>query len=360
MLESIMIDGYKSIKKLSSRAFSLNKLNVLIGANGAGKSNFISFFKMLRALIEQNLQIYVEKEGGVDALLHYGRKETNCILGTITIAQHSGTYHFTLNPTQDNRFIFRQEVIYYEDVEQGSQKCLSEGHKEAIIKDYINHIDKEIYQIISSFRIYHFQDTGVSAKVKQVHTVHDNIRLKEDAANLAAFLRRLYEDYKSYYDHIVHTIQMAAPFFGGFIYRENVKHVELEWFEHHDPDTPLKAYRLSDGTLRFICLVTLLLQPDELSSDTILIDEPELGLHPYAINILAALLKRTSEFKQLIISTQSVELISQFNPEDIIVVDRVNDASTFKRLNSEELQTWLEDYSIGELWEKNIIGGRPT
>jgi predicted ATPase len=117
---------------------------------------------------------------------------------------------------------------------------------------------------------------------------------------------------------------------------------------------------LSDGTLRFICLTTLLLQPKSLLPDTLLIDEPELGLHPFAINLLADMLQEAAESKQVIVSTQSVELLNAFQPEDVVVVQREEDASVFKRLDKAALSDWLaDDYSLGELWKRNILGGRP-
>jgi predicted ATPase len=186
--------------------------------------------------------------------------------------------------------------------------------------------------------------------------------LKPDAANLAPYLRRLAKDprYQSNYQRIVETIRLAAPFFGDFVFRDDgAETLELEWTELGDPDTPWKAHVLSDGTLRFICLASLLLQPEGLLPDTIIIDEPELGLHPFAINILAALIERAAETKQVIVSTQSVELLNAFKPEDVVVVERENNASVFKRLDIDDLKDWLEDYSLGELWQRNILGGRP-
>jgi predicted ATPase len=213
------------------------------------------------------------------------------------------------------------------------------------------------------WRQYHFHDTGDKAAVKRVHAVNDNLRLKPDAANLAAYLRKLKTtpSYESSYDRIVETIRRVAPFFGDFVFREEAtEFIELEWTERGRPDTPWKAHVLSDGTLRFICLATLLLQPRGLLPDTVLIDEPELGLHPFAINLLADMLQEAAESRQVIVSTQSVELLSAFQPEDVIVVQREEDASTFRRLDAAELTDWLaDDYSLGELWKRNILGGRP-
>ena len=192
------------------------------------------------------------------------------------------------------------------------------------------------------------------------HPTNDNIKLKPDAENLAAYLRMLSTKYSEEYRRIVETIQLVLPFFDDFVQREDESEfIELEWFQIDRPNTPLKAHLLSDGSLRFICLTTLLLQPKALLPDTIIIDEPELGLHPYAISVLADIFKQVSEDKQLIISTQSVELINEMESENIIVVDQNQGKSTFKRFEKEELEEWLEDYSLGELWKRNVLGGRP-
>ena len=207
--------------------------------------------------------------------------------------------------------------------------------------------------------MYHFHDTSDTAKVKQQHANNDNLKLKTDAGNLAAYLKMLKAKYPKEYQRIVSSIRLVAPFFGDFVHRENQEIIELEWTHLGKPDTPFRAHILSDGTLRFICLATLLLQPIHLLPSTILIDELELGLHPYAISVLADIFKQVSENRQLIVSTQSVELINELLPEDVIVVDQENGVSTFKRFKTEELSGWLEEYSMGELWKRNVLGGRP-
>jgi predicted ATPase len=174
-------------------------------------------------------------------------------------------------------------------------------------------------------------------------------------------LARLHKTFPAAYLRIVDTIKLAAPFFGGFVIRDPLPAtIELEWFEQTDPDTPYKAHVLSDGTLRFICLTTLLMQPTHLLPDTVLIDEPELGLHPYAINLLADMLKQIAETKQVIVSTQSVELLSAFEPEDVVVVERESGTTVLRRLDTAGLKDWLDDYSLGDLWKRNVLGGRPS
>jgi predicted ATPase len=185
--------------------------------------------------------------------------------------------------------------------------------------------------------------------------------LREDGSNLASVLYLLRERYKPFYDRIIETIRMVAPFFDDFVLQPielNPNTILLEWREKGS-DTYFNADMLSDGTLRFMCLATLLRQPNPPS--LILIDEPELGLHPYGITLLAAMLKSAAVGTQVIVSTQSPTLINHFKPEDIIVVDREKQESTFRRLDSKELEVWLKEfnYTLSDLWEMNLVGGRP-
>ena len=208
-------------------------------------------------------------------------------------------------------------------------------------------------------KLYHFHDTSDSAKIKQTCDLEDNQILQPDAGNLAAFLFKIKEKNPDNFSNIEDTIKLAAPFFEGFNLqpsRLNEEKIKLEWKEKGTDDY-FNASSLSDGTLRFMCLATLLLQP-ELPS-TIILDEPELGLHPYAITVLADLLRAASHNAQVLVSTQSVTLVNQFSLENLIIVDRVDDQSVFKRPDKKEMDKWLDEYGLGDLWEKNLLGGRP-
>ena len=355
-LSRIKISGYKSIKECD---ISFGKVNVLIGSNGAGKSNFISAFSLLQNILAKNLQVSVA-QSGVNTLLYKGRKVTEEIAFKVYFGKNS--YGFNLVPTDDNRLIFRKEFFGYSPWENESN--VSRGHSESMWDIGVNNgIDEYVIPILKkqNWRVYHFHDTGKSAKVKQEHNISNNRVLLFDAANLAAFLYRLKNNYQKNYYEIVQTIQLIAPYFADFVLEPqegNEEHIVLKWQQKGCEDV-FNASQLSDGTLRFICLATLLLQPHKLQPATIIIDEPELGLHPYAITIFAELVKQISDEKQIIISTQSVELLNEFDVEDVIVVDRSKNGSEFKRLNEEELEVWLEeDYALGDLWKKNILGGR--
>lgn len=355
-LSRLVLKGYKSIFECD---IELGSLNVLIGANGAGKSNFIGFFRLINQILDQQLQAAVGSTGGPDAVLHFGRKKTEELSAELYFG-HNG-YKFKLKPTQDNRMMFSREALWWNV--HGDWRAAS-GHFESYAEAQKgkSRIYQHVVPPMRSWRVYHFHDTSRSALVKQIHGINDNEYLRDDARNLAAFLYRLSKHHESHYKRIVKAVQLVAPFFGDFHLRplvDNKETIQLEWTEAGQ-DVPFTASALSDGTLRFICLTTVLLQPEEFMPATILIDEPELGLHPFAIAVLGSMIKSTAQKHQIIVSTQSVELVNEFDIEDLIVVDKHGGASTFKRPNSEALGAWLNDYSLGELWKKNLLGGRPT
>lgn len=359
-LDHIYLTGYKSINNIDLR---LNSLNILIGANGAGKTNFISLFTLLRNIMNGHMGVYVAKQGGADTFLHFGQQTTERIEIRLTFGVNG--YNCRLVPAASDTLFFEEEEGTFHNTEYPNPyvQSLGGGHKETNLVDEYGSPTTKIaeYTIRSmkSWRVYHFHDTSSSAKVKQTGDLNDNSSLRPDAGNLAAFLYRLQETKPQSYRRIVAAIRQVAPFFDNFSLRPdplNVQKIRLEWVEKGS-DSYFSADYLSDGTLRFICLATLLLQPDLPA--TILIDEPELGLHPYAIVLLASLLRKASTQAQVIVSTQSVQLVNQFQPEDVIVVDREGVSSSFQRLDTIDLEDWLDEYGLGDLWEKNVFGGRP-
>ena len=351
-LSKLVIHGFKSIRECD---LELRSLNVLIGPNGVGKSNFIGFFRMIQQMLAKSLQPYVSKQGGPDALLHFGRKATEQLSAELYFGNNG--YKFALEPTQDNRMMFSREALWWN---MSGDKIIGSGHFESAAERDRSQIKLYTIAAMESWRIYHFQDTSETALVKGVQKVNDVEYLRPDARNLAPFLLMLRNQHPDSYDRILRLVQFIAPFFGDFYLKptvDNPETIELQWTEKGE-DVPFKAHQLSDGTLRFICLATVLSQPQELQPETILIDEPELGLHPRAIGYLASMLKSASAEKQIIVSTQSVTLVNGFSIEDLIVVDREDRASCFYRLDPAAYEEWLEEYTVGDLWEKNLLGGR--
>lgn len=370
-IEYLTIKGFKSIKQLER--FPLRELNVLIGANGSGKSNFISYFQMLSELVDERLQSWVAKQGGADRVLSFGVKETNYLESAVSTKL--GLYDYSLEITIDSKLVFKKEKFSWTDPKVQATHTLSatsnepkspvplSGYSETILaKSRLSHINGMFFKDnFSDWTVYHFHDTSDTAGVKRLGSLHDNEYLRQDASNLAAFLYRLKLEYPDVYQQIRKTVSLAIPFFDDFVLKPNKlpteeEQIRLLW-RQKDSDYALWPSQLSDGSIRFICLVTALLQPEAPS--TIIIDEPELGLHPYAITLLGSLLRSASKRMQVIVSTQSVPLVNEFSLEDLIIVEREKGASIFKRLDADEFDLWLEEYSTGELWEKNILGGRP-
>lgn len=363
MIEKIKIHNYKSIRELD---LDLKPINILIGSNGAGKSNFISFFKLVNQMHEGRLNEFVAKYG-VESLLYFGRKESDNLYGLLDF-NNVNAYSFKLIPSIRDQFTFLFEQSFfngYENKDKDYPKNWyqvsygSTGQEESQLSHSTARTAFHIKKQIKSFKVYHFHDTSENSKMKQPSRIDDNEFLREDASNLAAYLYLLQEKHPKTLRRIERTVSSIAPFFKGFNLKPNnlnPDRIKLEWTEKGS-DMYLDAHNLSDGTLRFIALTTLLLQPDLPS--TIIIDEPELGLHPAAIARLAALIRKASAKSQVIISTQSVNLVDEFQPEDIITVDRKDKQSVFNRQNTHQLSEWLNDYTMSTLWEKNIIGGRP-
>jgi predicted ATPase len=369
-LHEFSIAGYKSIR---DQKVELRDLNILIGANGAGKSNFISAFRLLHDIIAGQLATHVARQGGANKLLHFGRRITPKMSFKLDFGPNG--YELTLEPTINDTLYFETESALFESwkYDRPYKVPFGPGHLESQLIEAAkrNKVAEHVFNSVESWRVFHFHDTSDAAPCKQKQQLNDNLALRGDAQNLAAFLYRMREQgkqgseenkpFQAGYRQIVATIKSVAPFFDDFVLEPDPIRpdtIQLAWKEKNS-DEYFGASALSDGTLRFICLATLLLQPAELLPTTILLDEPELGLHPFAIQKLAAMIRSAATHAQIIVSTQSVTLMNQFEPEDVIVVDREDGASTFRRIGAEEVAKWADDYAIGELWEKNVIGGRP-
>lgn len=359
-LDKLRLEGFKSIQRLD---IELRPLNILIGPNGAGKSNFISFFKFMNKLLEKNLQFYVSQQLGADRLLFFGRKKTEAL--EIYLEFTPNSYGCKLVPDASGGLVFAEEYCKFFGGRIGydggtkTHILAKQGSKESSLPDQPHSRSPEGYVVryLKDWKVYHFHDTSESAGIKQSGSIHDSMILQPDARNLAAFLRSIRKTAE--YKLIVKNIQRVAPFFLDFVLepeKDNPKSIRLRW-KHRAYESYFDANDFSDGTLRFICLTTLLLQPN--LPKIILLDEPELGLHPYALHILAGMMRTVSSKTQIIASTQSVTLANQFNWDDLIIVDLVKDASEFRRLDENEIAAWIDNYSVGELWEKNIIGGTP-
>ena len=373
-VDSITIEGFKSIGRADN--LRLGPINVLIGSNGSGKSNLVEAFSLLQTIRAGNLQSYVTRSGGADSILHFGSKRTEFLTVHVWFeTEESGVsngYKAALASTEDDRLYPVSESVYFWDKNKyhlPMERSISGQGLEAAISDVASipvdqtrWISQYVSRHLDQWRIYHFHDTSVNSPMKKMADVNDNRYLRPDGSNLAAFLYYLNQKYESSYRMIRNTVRLAAPFLDDFLLSPqslNENKIRLEW-KHIGSDDYFDVSSLSDGSLRFIALATLLLQPLDLRPSVILLDEPELGLHPYAITLLASLIRQASVDTQIILATQSPILLDHFDPQDVLVAERVNVRTEIVRLDSEKLRVWLLDYSLGELWEKNEIGGRPA
>jgi predicted ATPase len=369
-LDYVAIGGFRSIG--AARQVALRPINLLVGANGSGKSNFVAAFQFLNSIVEGKLQDYVRRSGGADKILYFGAQNTRSITLSLSFDGEVNKYEVSLGVTEDDSLYLSKEIIYFWDRarypkrynvnlspssggrEAGISKSRFGGARSGVV-DYVQ-------QYLDSWRIYHVHDTSSNSPMRTTARLNDNRFLRSDGSNLAAFLFRLKTRTPECYDIILRTIRSVTPFFGDFLLQPdplNEETIRLAW-THRDSDQYFDASALSDGSLRFIVLATLFLQPEELRPSVILVDEPELGLHPYAVTVLASLIKQASFKTQVIIATQSTLLLDHFEPEDVLVAERTKGGTEITRLDAERLGAWLEEYSLGQLWEKNEFGGRPT
>ena len=364
-LHRITLKGFKTIKSLEN--FEPGPLTALIGPNGVGKSNFISFFRMMSwALADpDNLPLYVSQQGGAGRLLHDGPTRTREIEAELTIRADTfdNQYAFRLFYAAGDTLIFADERYRSSFVGLSDYVDWSEtgvGHRSPQLLDRASMDDAAsvIHSLLQRIVVYQFHNTSDTARIRGKWSVYDGRFLKEDAANIAPVLYRMKERDGRCYQRIVDTIRLILPFFSDFELQPDYGSLLLDWRERNS-DQVFNVSQASDGMLRVIALVTLLLQPEQDLPDVLILDEPELGLHPYAINIVGGLIRALSTKIQVIVATQSMPLVDCFEPEDIVVVERDGRSSIFKRLDPGPLSGWLEEYSLSELWEKNVIGGRP-
>jgi predicted ATPase len=361
-LEWITIEGFKSIAKIEK--LKLSQINLIIGANGSGKSNFISAFSFLHSIREGALQTSVRSAAGANRILHFGSKQTERLKLHVAFDDEINQYSIELIPTVEDGLVPDQEYAYFWNKSYQRPKSIGlppNGDEAGIAKDTKAPVPVFVRDHLNKWRLYHFHDVGRASPMKQSANINDNRFLRQDGANLASFLYRMREKNRSRYDLICQSVRKIAPYFNDFVLEPLVLTpdvIRLEW-THVGSDALFDVSAFSDGTLRFIALATLLLQPTETMPSVVIVDEPELGLHPFAISLLASVVKSASTQSQIILSTQSPLLLDQFAPEQVLVAKRIGGGTILERLDPSALAEWLEDYSLGELWEKNELGGRP-
>ena len=378
-LKSVHIKGYKSIDGMAGASLEFGDITILLGANGVGKSNLVSFFSMLNYMTTGALQTFLAERGYADSFLHFGSKVTREISAKIEFEDEEATdsYQFRLTHAAGDLLIFTEETLSWhrQSNPQPYVLQLPPGGRESDLPEFVQRqtvrqqdrvTASMLLGLLKKCRVFHFHDTSSTSRVRGQGYIEDNHYLRSDGGNLAAFLFRLRENPEThpYYSRIVRYVQKAMPQLGDFELipnERNNNYLLLNWRDKHHSQHLFGPHQLSDGSLRFMCLAALLLQPPASMPKVIILDEPELGLHPAAISYLAGMIKAASEHAQILIATQSPRLVDEFDLENVVIVERDQPAesSVFNRKSREQLSAWLEAYSLSELWEKNVIGGQP-
>lgn len=360
MLKGVLLRGFRSIE---SQELTLGSINVLIGANGAGKSSLVSFFRLMAALARRNLQVHVGRAGGAGGLLHRGARTTpKIVAGLRFITEERLTlYGFTLSFSEGDRLVFESEAVFHPP---DMADNLGGGHFESNLQTVSGRapLAASVLKRLEGMGVYHFHDTSPDAPMRGLVDVESGATLRPRGENLAAFLYRLRRNHREDHDRIVEAVRGIAPFFRDFVLEPsalNPEKIQLRWMPV-DSEYDLGPQQLSDGTLRFIALASVLLQPESERPRLVVIDEPEIGLHPLAIQALADMVHDAAAAStQVILSTQSTTLLDQFEADDVMTVELEEGQSVFRRQTRERLGKWLEGHSLSELWEKNVMGGRP-
>ena len=365
-IESIKIQGFRSLADVELT--DLPNAAVLIGPNGSGKSNVFLFLEMLRQMLRyRRLGEFVARHGGADDQLFGGSGQTTRIYGEVKVRTISASYEyqFTQSPSMDDTLAFGGEKVSVttEESQTPSIANVINIGFESVIQTMLQEGDRyydpvqELVSFFGGLGIYQFHDTGDTSNFKKHWDLEDSNRLLSHGGNLAAVLYRLERIDVRRYDYICRQIQRVVPNFDRFAIEESYGKVMLRWKAKGSEKT-LGAHLTSDGSLRYFCLVTLLNLPEEMLPSVILLDEPELGLHPSAVGLVGAMIRVLSRNRQVIVATQSPLMVDEFAPEEIFVTELKEGQTVITRQDEEYLSVWLEEYSTGELWQKNVLGGR--
>ena len=370
-LESVSVRGFRSLANVELS--DLGDVTVLIGANGSGKSNVIRFFEMLSWMLRsQNLEQFVALQGGADDQLFMGNKVTPRMEADIRLATPDGVneYSFALSYGAPDRFVFTEERLRFsrDDTEgQAPWQSVGSGHTEARIHsaaqgglpDINSTTARVIRRLLQDCGTFQFHDTSARSSMKQRWDVSDNRSLRSDGGNLAAVLIRLQDDYPDRFEWVQENVRRVLPSFDHFVLEEEHGRIFLRW-RGTAPDKTFGAHLTSDGSLRFFALVTLLNLPPEMLPSVALIDEPELGLHPAAVTLVGSMIDSLATQCQVIVATQSPQLVNCFGLDEIVVMELEDSRTVACRKSRHEYERWLdEDYAMGELWQMNLLGGRP-
>lgn len=365
-LRRMRVAGFRSLRDVT---VDLTPVTVLIGPNGAGKSNVLWALEMVRTFAYGGFQRFVSERGGATFLMHYGPRTTPIVELTLELEDDGREYLYDarLAYGADESLIFDDETVGVRETpkEPWRRTMLGAGHRESALSSAPPSVTtaKSVHWLLRKINFYHFHDTSRHSllRTRSFSGVVGGWPLHSDGANLPAFLEFLKSSSDpgkmAAWKRITGLLRRVTPFITEVVPTVTEHGVILQWRD--DRGELFGPAHLSDGTLRIMALFAALAQPEATMPMVSCIDEPELGLHPAAIEALCGLVSSVAARRQVIVSTQSPAVLDHFTPEDVIVAERHDGATGLRRLDAGALAGWLEDYTLADLYDKNVLGGRP-
>jgi predicted ATPase len=373
MLRTLEIRGYRSLK--SVRITDLGPRTLLIGANGSGKSNLLSFLRLVPLLATQSLRRFVAEAGGASTILHYGPRVSPAMSFMLEFEAEDATW----KAYSAELAYAAGDTLYFADERVGSRVAsdqeyswepLGVGHPEShLAVDSVSQTLKDVRALVRRMNYFHFHDTSRESPMRAASRVEDARYLRSFGNNLAAYLHALRtspdEAWRASWRRILGLVRLIAPYIKELTPEAlspgdpaiGAGSVRLDWIDSRDE--VFGPHQLSDGTLRAIALFTALGQPSDRLPRFASFDEPELGLHPAALKVFADLTGSVSSRCQTLLATQSAPLLNYFDAREVRVVELGPDGSRFRQLDAGSLAEWQKEYTLAELFDMNVLGGRP-
>lgn len=387
MIKSIKFKNFFSFQR---QKINLQGLNVFVGINGVGKSNFIKSLQVLKAVIVENAlpDLIINQWGGVDAIHFLGRKggpiEIEYELDPVVLSQYGYRFQeavyynirFSKVASSENYVIserfFTQTGFFYMEMERGNgfvrEGVSNQMEKVQYTLDRANEsvltqlVDKNSYiqiyalrEAIKDIAIYNYFDTTITSPIRKPAPATSSIRLFSDGSNLPKLLNNIKINHKSSIQRIRESLNSINPNFVDFDFNPMGSGLEM-LLEEKGLEKSVHVTHISDGTLRYLCLLSILHNPNR--GKLICIDEPEVGLHPDMVTELMSAIQETAEDTQYIISTHSELLLNQLPVENVIVFEKdENNATIVNEFTDTAFVEWASQYSTGRLWRNGDLGG---
>ena len=397
MFDHIEIERFRSFRHVE---LDIPSLAVLIGPNGSGKSNFLDLLFLMAEAARGGLAEGVASRGGFDNLAFKGDPGDIFLAlrfqpkGVFEEEKDAITFKLKLKKVGPNCRVWFEQVskaprlpfhhaplmVMHRDKDGCMFRSIKTGMREEVVENEegkalesdselaISQVkDQEKYptpykllRLLQEWTLYENINVGFDAPVRQPSLLRPTMRLAPKGNNLASVLYSMQQQHPAIWKEIEEILETAYANFHSITFppEGGDGKVLLRWWERpYEKESGFSANLLSDGTLKFLCLIAILKSPDP--PPLVCIDEPELGLHPDWIKLVAELMQSAASRTQLVVTTHSPQLVAKLSPDQVIVAEKVDGETQLKRLSEEKLKNWLEEFNLGDLWVAGHFGGRP-